>query len=330
MSFFVTKTSPENFEESHERSSLISPSAASTERPTLSNLNEYGTVRTDEQVPTHPGDQDATKHSMKSDSVASLEFLVSGVEDEEGPLKRRPHLAGRRLNRFYRAHRGLLIGLLLIALGIALLVARQVTKPAPILRDHTRDPFSSLDPIKDMGMYDFVRPQDSSPPKNLREAGFRALPTNAWYENWLLIKGEPSPLHRVYTIPYILDLVGPIPGLRMHPVHIDSTQNVVQLSTVDQHALTLGAARASATRHMIDAKPLTRQFSVESTTPLGITLEWVSIKMGVVLLCDQFEIDFTHGFYHPSFSPGCVSNGIFYCSWNAICYDAFSRDPRRR
>ena len=140
------------------------------------------------------------------------------------------------------------------------------------------EPFSILDPVKDLGLLEFHR-ESSLPPENIFRklnvdtSGKRsALPTNAWYQNMLLSTGEPSNIHRAYATPYMLDAVGLIPGLRIHPNHIESSVFVMQLSFLDSFGLTLGATGdVTKGKHETNSKA----YSVRSTTQLGLTLEWV-------------------------------------------------------
>lgn len=144
-------------------------------------------------------------------------------------------------------------------------------------------PFSTLDPVKDLGLYPFDRPHESSPQATclgkhatsiLSTNSASALPTNAWYENVLLSPDEPTTSQRAYTVPHVVDMVGPIPGLRMHPNHIDTSQTVMQLSLVASHGLTLGVAGDA--NEFIGTEPqVSKRYSVTKTTPLGFSLAWV-------------------------------------------------------
>ena len=135
-------------------------------------------------------------------------------------------------------------------------------------------PFSKLDPIYDLHLYGFDRNADTSPPRNIyRPNADAAVPTNEWYQNLLMNHAETTELQRVYAVPYMVDLAGPIPGLQIHPNHIDASSNVIQLSYVIPHGLTLGAAENS--KHATRINSMTNEFSVLQMTPLGITLTWV-------------------------------------------------------
>lgn len=138
-------------------------------------------------------------------------------------------------------------------------------------------PFSKLDPVYDLHLYGFDRNADTSPPPYIdRPNADAAVPTNEWYQNLLLNHVETSELQRVYAVPYMVDLAGPIPGLQIHPNHIDASSNVIQLSYVIPHGLTLGAAENW--KQATSVNTMTNEYSVLQMTPLGITLTWVRIN----------------------------------------------------
>jgi hypothetical protein len=158
-------------------------------------------------------------------------------------------------------------------------------------------PFSKLDPISDMNLLGVARDANTGPPGNIfRFDEMTAVPTNMWYQNLLLHhEGEPSELQRVYTIPYMIDLAGPIPGMQLHPNHMDATSNVIQLSYVILHGLTLGVAMRSDLASTSD-KSLTKDYSVLQTSELGITMSWVgnSLLRPNHTVCLPKSIDLTH------------------------------------
>lgn len=139
-------------------------------------------------------------------------------------------------------------------------------------------PLSSLHPVADLGLTEFNRSDSLRPPYALSKGsaakGRSSFPTNAWYQNLLMMDGEPSSINRVYPGPFLVDTTGPIPGLRVHPNHIDASTAVVQLNIVEAYGLTVGAA-ADAT-----VKPKNSTYSnsyvVENMTPLGVTVAFVS------------------------------------------------------
>jgi hypothetical protein len=142
-------------------------------------------------------------------------------------------------------------------------------------------PFSRLDPVTDLGIGAIDRPAGSRPPQVLRKLrqahnGTAALPTNAWYQNLLLLGDGEQPVaskHRAYTIPYMIDVAGPIPGVRLHLGHVHVTGTSAELQVEEIYGITLGAM--STTDSPMDGLP--RRYQVEETTPLAVTLGWVSL-----------------------------------------------------
>jgi hypothetical protein len=104
------------------------------------------------------------------------------------------------------------------------------------------------------------------------------LPTNEWYLN-LIVGLYDSPgengqyenfageENRVFCIPYIIDTVGTVVGIRLHYPNVVSYGTVVQSVFVSWHGLTLGTADEGFTRrYQVD----------EDTLPskLGIGIRW--------------------------------------------------------
>jgi hypothetical protein len=154
-------------------------------------------------------------------------------------------------------------------------------------KNGSRAPFSKLHPVKDMGLYDFPRPKTNRPARPIKEGlpDRNNYPTNAWYQSLLMPAGEPDETHRAYAIPYVVDTVGPMPGLRLHPNHIDASTFVVQLYVINEYGLTVGAARNAAltSQHLSttneSAAIPTHQYHVTHATPLGVTLDWVRTEV---------------------------------------------------
>lgn len=145
-------------------------------------------------------------------------------------------------------------------------------------------PFSTLDPVRDLNLPSFDRAKETSPPKGLflnrpEKVGSTdhrgVIPTNAWYQNLLMVRGEPSNLQRAYSTPYLLDMVGRIPGLRAHRNHVLASTSVMQLTFSEANGVTLGAAPKLSEE--MSLKDLPHRYSVVETTELGVTLQWVSL-----------------------------------------------------
>jgi hypothetical protein len=181
----------------------------------------------------------------------------------------------------------ILIGALVAVLGgfFGLFMMPDSTDSDSVAKHHlseavkdARAPLSLLHPTE-LGLADFVRPEDSSPPEllsRLLSGGEKkgSFPTNSWYQSMLLVDDEPDAGSRVYAIPYVLDVVGPIPGLRVHPNHIMSSAEVVEVNIQANYGLTVGAAPDAKEKHAHE--DTSRRYEVSYMTNLGVTLGWVS------------------------------------------------------
>ncbi|KAG7344297.1 glycosyl hydrolase family 81 protein [Nitzschia inconspicua] len=148
-------------------------------------------------------------------------------------------------------------------------------------------PFSDLDPVHDLGLAEHVRSKAVAPQWGYLSPSFKsphdkrnALPTNSWYQNLLMARDEPSNLQRAYPAPYLVDLVGMIPGLRAHVTHVEGNAEVMQLSFNEEFGLVLGATKSIAAKNDDDTKEWTsNKYTVTAATNLGVTLEWDSLNM---------------------------------------------------
>jgi hypothetical protein len=152
----------------------------------------------------------------------------------------------------------------------------------------TNDPLSYKSP-SDLGIPVYNDRPDASRPGSVFGSARKGsqvgvpLPTNEWYLNLLVGLDESSGSalgsnsvpyanfageeNRVHTIPYILDTVGPIVGIRLHYPNVLSYGTVVQSVFVNTHGLTLGTSDVG----------FTRRYRVDETTlssTLGIGLRW--------------------------------------------------------
>jgi hypothetical protein len=150
-----------------------------------------------------------------------------------------------------------------------------------------RAPFSLLDPALDLNLAKYPRPIESRLPltvdhfRHVQTTVRHAIPTNAWYQNLILLRcdndsaQQPLPsIYRAYTIPYLVDAGGPIPGLRIHVVtanNLVATDRTVQVAMEPQesYGLVLGAAQ-----YANDSWSMPFAYTVQHMTPLAITLEW--------------------------------------------------------
>jgi hypothetical protein len=149
-------------------------------------------------------------------------------------------------------------------------------------------PLSTKDPVRDLGLYDFDRPESSKPP--FEHDANQAFPTNAWYLNLMLGGDQPGSMQRAYTIPYVLDVVGPIPGVRVHPNHVDGSSTEVHVDMIDQNGLTLGAISPNSN------KKTDLSYKILEMTPLGITLQWVRSLYRFLFSKLSYRQSFSHIF----------------------------------
>ena len=116
------------------------------------------------------------------------------------------------------------------------------------------------------------------------KSGGAPLPTNEWYLNLLVglddddtpggrlndeYENYASESNRVHTIPYIVDTVGPIVGIRMHYPNVLGYGTVVQSNVVTSHGVTVGTSELDFTRrYVVDESSF--------GSKLGIRLRWTS------------------------------------------------------
>lgn len=234
--------------------------------------------------PSPSSDGASTKASSSYQAAEARKLLeVSSNKDSFADNGRKG-----KVEVFYRNNRNVLLGVALVALFA--IVAFAVPWHSAARGDRTDDPagfvtkyhgsLSKLHPVDDLGLYNFSRDKGSSPPSALtkgaeKHGGWASYPTNAWYQNILMMDDEPSNIHRVYAVPFVLDPAGPIPGVRVHPNHIQASTAVVQLNTVEAYALTVGAT-TDATSKFNSTE--TNGYIIENMTPFGVTLGFVSYE----------------------------------------------------
>lgn len=252
---------PAQFRESvSETTALLTPSGCSTEQSSRENL--IGLL-----------DEEETLKLTRNGSEIQLQSFghLAGDDDYYDDLGKRKR---RRFPGLF-----CVAGVVVLSALVVVLCKRSSTSESLPTRFQARRPLSTLDPVKDLGLAAFRRPEESSPPKTLTkilsaEAPSTQFPTNAWYQNLLLVEDEPTQANRAYSIPYVIDATGPIPGLRVLPNHVGATQDVVQIYVVEEYGLTLGAS--------IDEKEKepSKRYNVVKTTDLGLTVQWVSKLCG--------------------------------------------------
>lgn len=139
-------------------------------------------------------------------------------------------------------------------------------------------PLSTLDPVDDLNLYAYDRPQESSPSTLLDGLNRKAIPTNSWYQSILrLTAGEdPTNVHKAYLMPYVVDMAGDIPGVRIHVTRVLAEPSQVTLTIDEPYALTMGAMPKGASQ---GGSGLAKGYAVREFTELGITLEWDAYDM---------------------------------------------------
>jgi hypothetical protein len=255
--------------------------------------SQYGSDGSNEKAsllitqPSPSSNGASTKESSSYQATEARKLLeVSGAKDSFADTGHNGKIAV-----FYRNNRNVLFGVALVALFAIAAFAMpwhsgaggdRPTRPGHPDGFATKyhGSLSKLHPVDDLGMYSFSRDKGSSPPSALtkgaeKNGGWASYPTNAWYQNILMMDDEPSSIHRVYAVPFVLDPAGPIPGVRVHPNHIQASTAVVQLNTVEAYALTVGAA-GDATSKLNSTE--TNGYIIENMTPLGVTLGFVSYE----------------------------------------------------
>eukprot|EP00566_Odontella_aurita_P003490 CAMPEP_0113537792 /NCGR_PEP_ID=MMETSP0015_2-20120614/7019_1 /TAXON_ID=2838 /ORGANISM="Odontella" /LENGTH=1557 /DNA_ID=CAMNT_0000437319 /DNA_START=456 /DNA_END=5129 /DNA_ORIENTATION=- /assembly_acc=CAM_ASM_000160 len=231
---------------------------------------------------------------------------------------------GMETYRRKRRRRGLWIKRCFIALLCVAVVGMEAMRrrvaapegPSPVapspMQQQRPPPFSTLDPVADLGLLSYTRPSISSPSSvfgtssaalssssssSMSTTSNSAKPTNAWYQNFLLLPNdtEPTVHNRAYAVPHVLDAAGPIPGVRVHPPRVIGEKKVVRVDFVERHGLTLGASAEAAKAKATKASgggggggalplppPLSKRYEVADgryLTPLGITLKWTDDLM---------------------------------------------------
>ena len=249
------------------------PSPHSTDRSSLENLIGGVTDKNGyQQAPNGDVDDDPESNRL-------LEIQLSNFGHAKGTSD--DTIYGQLVGRRVRVRNLLVLGVIAVVAGlIGFFVHRSNSISIPFSHNSKEQEstlaFSTLDPVSDLGLPKFHRPSTSKPPPPLKlgQPDARHYPTNAWYQNMLMPFDEPGENHRAYAIPFVVDCAGPVPGLRVHPNHVDASSFVVQVNIIAEYALTLGAT-VDARKTTGSSLHSTNMYKATHTTPLGVTLEWV-------------------------------------------------------
>eukprot|EP00536_Pseudo-nitzschia_multiseries_P014448 jgi/Psemu1/214718/e_gw1.705.41.1 len=256
-------------------------------------------------------DSETTRLVRKNPSDGSISLPSPETEQEELEEQQRPQsqdllqyeldqseIKSAGCDQYSFARGTLITALLLVVLVLrsASIESDDVSADGKSDPSGDRFPFSLLDPIRDLGLAEHGRSQndpsfpayyygDDSNRSSRNDRPRKALPTNAWYQNLLQApkNEEPSNLQRVYPGPYLLDVVGMIPGLRVHATEIDASDMVMQLTFNERFGVVLGGSdnilSSKCEGGVCSTGAHSHKYRVLQTTDLGITLEWDAVNM---------------------------------------------------
>jgi len=136
-------------------------------------------------------------------------------------------------------------------------------KIPPFLRSKYTQPGAAFGPVLSQGAHISGRP----------------VPTSIWYQNLLLgdnLDIRPTQYQQVHVLPYVLDFIGPIPGMRVHFPYPTGGDTVVQYTYNPLHSLTLGKDLSryrgdDFAYHLLDHNG---EEDDNSFSNLGFHLEW--------------------------------------------------------
>lgn len=242
-------------------------------------------------LPSPASTNEPTYTSLPQGTAGPHDDRSTGSLELQSSAGRVTHNSPSLLTQLCGGNKAIMAGIVVVSCLVSAVVFNRPAPSAPVLNTNFHSiaptsfvaplangvppaPLSILDPVFDMNLFKLVRPAATSPSSIIiRKHAKEAQPTNQWFENLLLSHGDPTPLQRAYTVPYVVDVMGPVPGIQVFPNHIDGSKTVVQLLFVETHGLTLGCSAVSST------SKLTHKYTVTETTSLGITLKWVRLMM---------------------------------------------------
>lgn len=99
-------------------------------------------------------------------------------------------------------------------------------------------PLSTVNPA-DLGLNYAYRPSMYMPGASFVELITNRtipLPTNSWYENFVIGQDNTVPETAVFQVPYILDTSGHLTGIRTHPCHVQGNTKTVMVSPLPHAA----------------------------------------------------------------------------------------------
>ena len=275
---------------------VVMPSAQSTKAPSLTNLLGFGTLG--EQLVRKADDDERSSTSLQIHKPLPKNYGGSG-----------PFYLCRS---FLCSLPGKICSAVLIMVIIGLFFGMQSAKKTTA-NFGFRNPLSTMSPVNDLHVPLIGRPPTTDPPKLIiRKNTTHALPTNIWYLNLMLAgTGQPSSAQNVFTLPYLVDVAGIIPGLHISPQQVGGTMKVVNLIDNPVQGVVLGVAEDATANQWSGSLSKKYTLPADLSSPLAVTLDWVSVRA-----------DGIHLAYRKILTPfrelGCLSHVVDYRSRHAL------------
>eukprot|EP01041_Mallomonas_annulata_P001932 gene1932-3748_t len=140
-------------------------------------------------------------------------------------------------------------------------------------------PFSMKDP-REYGMKEVFRGIHSRPGAafGARCNRTQPLPTNSWSQNMLICNDDANESNRILVIPYLVDTIGPIIGLRTYPIFIKGHERSVIVDIEADSGITLGAKEILDNKYVIsdDGNVLFPSLAIDIEWKANITVQQYS------------------------------------------------------
>ena len=237
---------------------VIMPSPQSTKGPSLTNLQTYQAL----------GDK----------------LVKKGDEDESSPelytplKKSHPSNSSSSLcNSFVCSLPAKICAAILIVVAVGIIALLSANHTTTTAKFGFRNPLSTLSPINDLNVLPISRPANTHPSQVIiRKNASHALPTNIWYMNYMMTgTGEPSSFQNAYTVPYLVDVAGVIPGIHISPQAVAGKNTLEDMVSNPLQGAVLGVDQDVSTN---TRQQLSKKYTVPTdlSSPLAVTLDWVS------------------------------------------------------
>lgn len=220
-----------------------------------------------------------------SKPASSFQYMEIDLEDNSSHV--RSGTVSRLFNGKELPHKAVMGGsfLLFAAVISALFFSSSSSVTSPVVEGAAwsakAKPFSTTDPVN-LGFAAMERPASSKPGPIFGELLNRSipLPTNCWYQNFLLGSTNNGEKNKVFQVPYIMDTAGTIAGVRTHPAHVQGNDKSVMMTYEPDNGMSLGAVEEFLSQHRVR----NRYNKDETFSKLAIELEWITKE-------EQFESD---------------------------------------